>query len=367
MYTLLVLVSTDGDPESIHSFVCSCLRKKKSTTITSPRDIAIKGSGASTRDHGSIEDSSDTSEEDSDHGGGAYAHDEQVPLVARLSKGTKSLFDDAVRKAKESAVQNCRPAFPSPICSEVPGQASLISAMLENGDRQVWLPGKSPISSRVIDISSFPSSRSLYTAPHSSDSSSSSLPPPLAMPPPPPSLLAPSSRLVSGDDDLLLGQREMFLTSPIPKGTLIPWTSRRIRLLKEKPAGSQKAVGLCPYEFQFDWRGQTLVSSPDLRTPTPYANDYCGPNRSQEKKKRLQYRQNMRFCLVKDRWGCPFVFLMALRDIDRGEAAWVDYGAFYFSLFFTPPCCKSQRSLFLHRRPILAQLESEPSGTFECA
>ena len=100
--------------------------------------------------------------------------------------------------------------------------------------------------------------------------------------------------------DELGGQREMVMTRFTPKGTLIPWPGS-LRIEGEEPLpllpGSlalaskgrvdddgNSALLLRPYEMQFKWQGLTLVSTPDLRAPASMANDYCGPDRSKERK-----------------------------------------------------------------------------------
>jgi len=70
------------------------------------------------------------------------------------------------------------------------------------------------------------------------------------------------------------------------------------------------------------------VSLPDLRAPTPYANDFCGPDRT--RKKQAKIRQNARFALVKDRWNLPYIFLMVLKDVPKDGVLWVDYGDPYW-------------------------------------
>lgn len=246
----------------------------------------------------------------------------------------------------------------------------------------VGLPGSSSSASSSsssyssASASSASSSSLTYHTSSPLPTSSSSTPLPSSSPQQPP---LPRSH---PSDASLIGQHEMFAVEAIPKGRLIPWVSSRIRVLGEKYSSSSSSsspssrssngkrnggsvkgtgknspavgggdgayrasaitgnvvhddkkrapIGEAAYEFQFLWRGQTLVSSPNMRTAAPYANDYCGPDRSVEQKRRTAHRQNMRFCVVGDAYGRPFVFLLAIKDIPKGHTCWLDYGDGYW-------------------------------------
>jgi hypothetical protein len=73
-----------------------------------------------------------------------------------------------------------------------------------------------------------------------------------------------------------------------------------------------------------------MVSSPDRRCAAPFANDFCGTDRSAARKKKCKYRLNLRFTVILDRVGLPYVFLMATRDIQAGETGLTDYGDRYW-------------------------------------
>lgn len=177
------------------------------------------------------------------------------------------------------------------IAASVPGQFALFSQLLAS-DCPRWCPVGDCVASRLI-----------------TDTSS-------------------ELDLADPHDASLIGQRELFAKDNIPKGRLVPWVSRYLRVLGEPSATENQ--GTAVYEFQFKWGKQTLISTPDLRAATPFGNDFCGPSRTADRRRRLQYRQNTRFCVIFDAWRRPYVCLMATKDIRAGSACWLDYGDSYW-------------------------------------
>jgi hypothetical protein len=63
---------------------------------------------------------------------------------------------------------------------------------------------------------------------------------------------------------------------------------------------------------------------PSLNNPMALVNDFCGPDRTEDRKAQLA-SPNCRYMAVKvDGW--PYIFVVALRAIEPGEALRIDYG-----------------------------------------
>jgi len=148
-----------------------------------------------------------------------------------------------------------------------------------------------------------------------------------------------STRLITvstNDDELdgtaLVGQRELYFTENVEKGRLVAWPSHQLRCVDEElsPGAASIEDDVSSYQFGFEWRGIEMVSSPDRRCAAPFANDFCGTDRSAARKKKCKDRLNLRFTVILDRVGLPYVFLMATRDIQAGETGLTDYGDRYW-------------------------------------
>jgi len=219
----------------------------------------------------------------------------EVPLLAQFSTGTARMYQEAMRRGGVAAAPYFRPDLPV-IASSVSGQAAKIARILDSEN-----PATNPLewgcATRLVTEESFSSRLSS---------------------------LIPDDR----GDLMLIGQQEMIMKAFTPKGYLIPWWTQSLRLSCEGAPAATSRTGI--YEFCFKWQGKVIVAEPSLHTPPPFCNDYCGPDRSKERKQRLKQRQNFRFAVIFDRWRRPWPFIMAVKDIAAGGSGWIDYSDDYW-------------------------------------
>ena len=114
-------------------------------------------------------------------------------------------------------------------------------------------------------------------------------------------------------------QLQLVATSTLPTGTLIqscPLVSSQMPTLdadlidwRKNRVGKLLVDDGTPaadsYEFAMMWRNKSLIVQPDHRCTATYANDYCGPDRTSQNKRKFRTRLNAQFVAVSDHYGRP--------------------------------------------------------------
>ena len=88
-----------------------------------------------------------------------------------------------------------------------------------------------------------------------------------------------------------------------------------------------------PTHTEVEWVFGSVKAAiqPDLKSAVPYCNDYTGPDRTPEGKRKNKHLINLEFARVLDVWGRPYPFFKTTRDVEEGETGWTDYGDDYWA------------------------------------
>ena len=88
-----------------------------------------------------------------------------------------------------------------------------------------------------------------------------------------------------------------------------------------------------PTHTELEWVFGSVKAAiePDLKSAVPYCNDYTGPDRTPEGKRRNKHLKNLEFARAHDVWGRPYPFFKTTRDVEEGETGWTDYGDGYWA------------------------------------
>ena len=130
----------------------------------------------------------------------------------------------------------------------------------------------------------------------------------------------------------LAGQLQVQFTQELPRGMLIPYVGE---IKVDDGVDSM-------YAFSFQFRNKQLVIYPDYDTAAPYANDFCGPDRSNATQH--EHKLNLKFTIVPDTYGRPYVFFQTTRAVKKGEVGLTDYGDMYWKRWTSKLDALSPRS-----------------------